>query len=52
MKRRSVRETKEMEHRENVQEITRNFRLEMKIVKNTPRSFYSREGGMKKPVAH
>lgn len=39
---------KDEEHRGNVQEVINNYLEEMKMVNESPRYFYSRDGGVKR----
>jgi hypothetical protein len=47
-KRTRKKEVKNIEHRGNNEELTRNFELRMKIVRKVPKSYYSEEGGVLK----
>lgn len=47
MKKRERREKREIEHRGYDHEVSRNFEMEMNVVRKVPKSYYSRQGGMK-----
>lgn len=49
MKKKESKEKHFMEHHGFAQEVTKNFRLEMKVVRKAPKAFYSPKGGVKKP---
>lgn len=50
MKKNVKKEIKNIGHRGDVQGVISNFGLEMRIVRNAPKSYFSREGGVKKTL--
>lgn len=48
MKQRKKKEIKYSEPRRDVQEVVRNYQLEMQIVHKIPQTYYSEAGGMMK----
>jgi hypothetical protein len=48
MKQNKKRGIKYTEPRRDVQEVVRNYQLEMQIVQSIPKTYYSDAGGMKK----